>query len=59
MPVVVISAEGGRAVHAALGGAATLSCDARYDPPPRDLPLPPLDIRWTKDGQPVNLQVIR
>ncbi|KAL0821379.1 hypothetical protein ABMA28_005967 [Loxostege sticticalis] len=59
MPVVVISAEGGRAVHAALGGAATLSCDARYDPPPRDLPLPPLDIRWTKDGQPVNLQSSR
>ncbi|XP_028164719.1 hemicentin-2-like [Ostrinia furnacalis] len=59
MPVVVISAVDGRAVRGAAGGAATLACDARYEPAPRELPLPPLDVRWTKDGQPLNLQSSR
>lgn len=57
MPEVVVSVLGDSAVSGAAGGAATLACEARYSPPPRALPLPPLDIRWQKGEQPISLQV--
>ncbi|CAG9791117.1 unnamed protein product [Diatraea saccharalis] len=58
VPVGVIAASA-RDVHGAVGGAVTLLCEARYEPPPRALPLPPLDIVWRKDGVPVDLQLSR
>ncbi|RVE51551.1 hypothetical protein evm_003821 [Chilo suppressalis] len=55
VPVAVIAA-GAAEMHGAVGAAVTLRCEARYEPPPRALPLPPLDILWTKDGVPVDHQ---
>ncbi|KAF9406663.1 hypothetical protein HW555_013042 [Spodoptera exigua] len=57
VPQVVVSVLGAAEVVGRAGGTATLACEARYDPPPRQLPLPELDIRWLKGNQPVSLQV--
>lgn len=57
VPEVVVSVLGDSVVMARAGGAATLACEARYSPPPRALPLPPLDLRWQRADQPVSLQV--
>ncbi|KAG6456055.1 hypothetical protein O3G_MSEX009535 [Manduca sexta] len=59
MPEPVVSALGPRHVSAALGGVARLACEAHYEPPPGDLPLPSLDIRWWRDGQLLDLQSAR
>lgn len=55
VPEVVVSVLGEGMVRGHVGGAATLACEARYEPPPRELPLPPLDIRWQKGSEPVSL----
>lgn len=57
VPEVVVAVLGAAEVRARAGHAATLACEARYEPPPRDLPLPALDIRWQRGEQPVSLQV--
>ncbi|KAH9638021.1 hypothetical protein HF086_014882, partial [Spodoptera exigua] len=59
VPEVVVSVLGAAEVVGRAGGTATLACEARYDPPPRQLPLPELDIRWLKGNQPVSLQSAR
>ncbi|KAJ8718718.1 hypothetical protein PYW08_002955 [Mythimna loreyi] len=59
VPEVVVSVLGSGAVHARAGGTATLACEARYEPPPRALPLPPLDVRWQFGAAPVSLQSAR
>ncbi|KAM3960383.1 protein amalgam [Aphomia sociella] len=59
VPEVVVEVQGPRSVTAVPGAAVTLQCEARYEPPPRDLPLPPLDIHWLKDDQIINLQSSR
>ncbi|XP_028026667.1 zwei Ig domain protein zig-8-like [Bombyx mandarina] len=46
-------------MHGTIGSAVTLTCEARYDPPPGALPLPPLEIRWQKGDQLINLQTGR
>ncbi|XP_022824916.1 obscurin-like [Spodoptera litura] len=56
VPEVVVSVLGAAGVTARAGGAATLACQARYEPPPRQLPLPDLDIRWQKGNLPISLQ---
>ncbi|KAL4717259.1 hypothetical protein ACJJTC_017146 [Scirpophaga incertulas] len=55
VPSMVVEVEE-TVVSGALGGAVTLHCSARYEPPPRALPLPPVDILWTKDGRPFTTQ---
>lgn len=57
VPEVVVSVLGAASVRAPAGGAATLACQARYEPPPQQLPLPDLDIRWQKGNLPISLQV--
>ncbi|XP_075979501.1 opioid-binding protein/cell adhesion molecule-like isoform X2 [Anticarsia gemmatalis] len=59
VPAVVVRAVDDSEVFGAEGGAATLACEARYEPPPRDLPLPPLDVRWLRRDAPINLQSSR
>ncbi|XP_053611921.1 peroxidasin homolog pxn-1-like [Plodia interpunctella] len=59
VPETVVSAVGARRRRVARGGAATLVCEARYEPPPRDLPLPTLDIHWFFGDQPIDLQSAR
>lgn len=55
VPVVVVTGlEGGEAVGA-VGGTTTLSCEARYEPPPRLLPLPPLELQWRRHGEALRL----
>ncbi|XP_050562875.1 hemicentin-2 isoform X2 [Spodoptera frugiperda] len=56
VPEVVVSVLGAGSVRAPAGGAATLACQARYEPPPQQLPLPDLDIRWQKGNLPISLQ---
>ncbi|XP_013192011.2 obscurin [Amyelois transitella] len=56
VPETVVSAVGGRAVRGRAGGAATLACEARYEPAPRRLPLPALHIRWYFGDQPIDSQ---
>ncbi|XP_052755389.1 hemicentin-1-like [Galleria mellonella] len=56
VPQTVVELQGPAEVTAALGSTVTLRCEARYEPPPRRLPLPALDIHWFKDDQPINLQ---
>ncbi|XP_059062674.1 hemicentin-2-like [Achroia grisella] len=56
VPETVVTLQGPPVVRAALGGTVTLECEARYEPPPRELPLPPLDIHWLKDDEIIDLQ---
>ncbi|XP_068622881.1 uncharacterized protein [Battus philenor] len=56
-PEVELRALGARALSGAVGGSASLACEARYlstsDP---HSSLPPLRIRWYHGGQPLNAQ---
>ncbi|XP_047029317.1 hemicentin-2-like [Helicoverpa zea] len=56
VPEVVVQVVGAARVTGRAGGAATLACEARYEPAPRLLPLPPLDIRWQRGDEPIDLE---
>lgn len=53
----MVSVVGPSTVRGVEGGAATLACEARYEPPPRRLPLAALDVRWRRGDELINLQV--
>ncbi|CAB3249018.1 unnamed protein product [Arctia plantaginis] len=59
VPTVVVSAVGPSTVLGVEGGAATLACEARYEPPPRQLPLAALEVRWHRGDELINLQSSR
>ncbi|XP_038221991.1 uncharacterized protein LOC119839661 [Zerene cesonia] len=66
LPEVLVMPVGGSVARGALGGAARLACEARYEPAPgsRLAPdavaaLPPLRLRWTHKGEMLDPQSSR